>query len=337
MGPANDDQRRRRTYRRTYAISGQNDIVSTPAEHLNPAQQEVIKLLGKSAGGAPWDPAVAEDLRDELAEATDELVERVGKDTLWISKHGLSGLHGCETHYMSSEGSFAWTVQNVRGSIAHKAIELSIHWDGEAPPLTLVREAIARTANSDKSAGRFLQGLTEAELAELRGECTDLVSKFGESFPQLKAAWWPVTESRSQYDLAEGRIVLSGKVDLTLGRTQGIEPNKVIIDLKSGRRHKNHVDDLRFYALLETLKLGVPPRLVASYYLDEARAQKEEVTEGVLRAALARTIDGIHKAVELREGRPPNVQPGPPCRWCPVSPDCPSGLAYLSGQDDFDA
>ena len=55
-----------------------------------------------------------------------------------------------------------------------------------------------------------------------------------------------------------------------------------------------------------------------------------------LRAALARTIDGIHKAVELKEGRPPNVQPGPPCRWCPVSEDCPAGMAFLSDQDEPD-
>jgi CRISPR/Cas system-associated exonuclease Cas4 (RecB family) len=311
--------------------------VSIPAEHLNPAQQEVIKLLGKSGNAATWDPALAADLRDELAEATDDLAGRIGNDTLWISKHGLSGLHGCETHHLATEGKFEWTVQNVRGTIAHKAIELSIHWDGEAPPLTLVREAVARVANSDLSAGRFIQGMADGDLAELRGECTDLVSKFAESFPKLKAEWYPVTESKSVHNLAEGKIVLSGKADLTLGRIRGMEPAKVIIDLKSGRRHKNHVDDLRFYALLETMKLGVPPRKVASYYLDEARAQVEEINEGVLRAALARTIDGIYKAVELKEGRAPNVQPGPPCRWCPVSDDCAAGQAFLAGQDDYDA
>jgi CRISPR/Cas system-associated exonuclease Cas4 (RecB family) len=310
--------------------------VSIPAEHLNPAQQEVIKLLGKGGNTAAWDPAIAADLRDELAEATDDLAGRIGKDTLWISKHGLSGLHGCETHHLTTEGKFEWTVQNVRGTIAHKAIELSIHWDGEAPPLTLVREAVARVANSDLSAGRFIQGMADGDLAELRGECTDLVSKFAESFPKLKAEWYPVTESKSVHNLAEGKIVLSGKADLTLGKIRGVEPAKVIIDLKSGRRHKNHVDDLRFYALLETMKLGVPPRKVASYYLDEARAQVEEVTEGVLRAALARTIDGIYKAVELKEGRAPTVQPGPPCRWCPVSDDCAAGIAFLAGQDEPD-
>lgn len=314
-------------------MAGQNGSMSTASEQLNPAQQAVIALLGKAPGGVAWDAGVADDLRSELYEATDALAEQLGDEMIWISKHGLSGLHGCETHHLATEGKFSWTVQNVRGTIAHKAIELSIHWDGAAPPVTLVREAVARVGNSDQSASRFIQELTDADMAELRGECTDLVSKFVESFPPLKAAWRPVTESKSRFDLAEGKIVLSGKVDLTLGQSIGMEPNKVIIDLKSGRRHQSHVDDLRFYALLETLKLGVPPRKVASYYLDEARAQTEEITEAGLRAALARTIDGIHKAVELKQGRAPNVQPGPPCRWCPVSPDCAVGIAYLAGEE----
>jgi hypothetical protein len=38
----------------------------------------------------------------------------------------------------------------------------------------------------------------------------------------------------------------------------------------------------------------------------------------------------------LKEGRPPTVQPGPPCRWCPVSDDCPAGIAFLSDQDEPD-
>jgi CRISPR/Cas system-associated exonuclease Cas4 (RecB family) len=307
-----------------------------PGVPWNPAQQQVVDLLGKSSSTTVWDADLAASLRAELADATEDIADRLVDHTLWISKHGLAGLHGCEAHHIASEKTFEWSVQIARGSIAHKAIELSVHWAGDVPPRTLVDEAIARVANSDKSLGRFIQTLGQGDLAELRGECTDLVSKFGESFPALKPEWWPVTESRSQVDVADGRVVLSGKVDLTLGRHNGMEPTKVIIDLKSGAPRVNHKDDLRFYALLETLKLGVPPRKLATYYLDLARAQPEDVTEPLLRAALARTIDGIHKAVELHEGRPPITQPGPPCKWCPLAPDCADGIAYLNAIADED-
>ena len=66
----------------------------------------------------------------------------------------------------------------------------------------------------------------------------------------------------------------------------------MIIDLKSGGASTQHRDDLRFYALLETIRIGVPPRLVASYYLDQGLAHAESVTEGMLDATLARTVDG---------------------------------------------
>ena len=46
-----------------------------------------------------------------------------------------------------------------------------------------------------------------------------------------------------------------------LGRPTGDESSKVIIDLKTGRSSPRHRDDLRFYALVETLARELPPRL----------------------------------------------------------------------------
>ena len=135
-------------------------------------------------------------------------------------------------------------------------------------------------------AGAFLAGLPEADRAQLRSEATDLVTKFQECFPPLKPGWRPVSESRAHVELLGGAVVLSGKVDLTLGKLDPGRANKVIIDLKSGMPVAGHREDLRFYALLETLRLGVPPRMLATYYLDAARAQPEAVTVPLLEAAL---------------------------------------------------
>ena len=139
-------------------------------------------------------------------------------------------------------------------------------------------------------------------------------------------------------ELFNGALILSGKTDLSLGRSAGLVANKVIIDLKSGRPSTTHREDLRFYALLEAIKLGVPPRQLASYYLESGRAHPEEVTVALLRSAVRRTVDGVTKIMELAEGRrPPGVQPGPVCRWCPVSADCTEGQAELArGKEDGD-
>jgi hypothetical protein len=236
---------------------------------------------------------------------------------------------------------FAWSVPLARGSVAHKAIELSIHWRGRPDPLQLVDESIARLSEGTDGLGDWLATCSELERAELRALANERVATFLECFPPIRSSWVPVTEGRLRTELLGGRVILAGRTDLALGRPEGTTARKVIIDLKTGSFSAAHLDDLRFYALVETLRLGTPPRLMASYYLDAGRAQPEAVTEGVLRAAAARTVDGARTLHELTVGtRAPTAKPGPMCRWCPALSTCQVGQAHLGTDDDaspFDA
>jgi hypothetical protein len=104
----------------------------------------------------------------------------------------------------------------------------------------------------------------------------------------------------------------------------------VLIDLKTGGFAPVHLDDLRFYALLETIRIGVPPRLVASYYLDSGEPRTEAVSVGLLEATVARVVDGVGRLVGLAHGTvEPALRPGPSCRWCVVLADCEAGRAHL--------
>lgn len=311
---------------------------------LSPAQQQVIELLGAGPDERPeFDPALRDELRRILTEGLEPLVDALpdGED-LWISKYKLAGVHGCEAKFVSGETDpsqrFAWSVPSARGTISHKAIELSIHWPAEPTPLELVDEAMAYLASGTGSLADWLQACSLAEQAELRGEVNERVAKFLECFPPLKKEWRPVTESRIAVDLFGGRVVLQGRVDLTLGHAQGATARKVLIDLKTGGFSGQHVDDLRFYALIETIRLGTPPRLLATYYLDQGVPHPEPVTEGLLYAATQRTIDGAHRMVALlHHDHVPVKRPGSPCRWCPLLDTCPEGRAHLAGDDDLAA
>ena len=85
----------------------------------------------------------------------------------------------------------------------------------------------------------------------------------------------------------------------------------MIIDLKTGRPNARHRQDLGFYALIETLARDVPPRKLATFYLDASEAQSEDVSERLLRSAIRRTLDGINAIIELEyEGRTPG-----PATW----------------------
>lgn len=312
-------------------------------EPLNAAQLDVIDVLG-----APLDerPEFAHDLRgrlfDDIAEALGPIAgNRDGDDALFINKHRLTSVHGCEARYQYEESTagFDWSIPTALGSVAHKAIELSIHWRGDAHPVDLTDEAIGRLSADDRGLGLFLRELDESGRAQLRSDVNDRVASFLECFPPLKSRWRPVTESRVRAEFLGGRVVCSGKVDLTLGNPKGQVAGKVIIDLKTGRIRSEHIDDLRFYALLETLKVGTPPRLAASYYLDQGRFVQEPITEAVLDAAIARLVRGAELMVELlvenRNSRAPVKRTSPGCTWCPLLHDCRDGQDFLQTDEDY--
>ena len=311
-----------------------------PATGRNPAQQEVLDALGARPHERPaFDPRLKDELRTELEERLAPVAARVPDgEVLWISKHLLGTVHGCEGLFLAQDDEeFAWTPATARGTVAHKAIELSVHWRGDPAPGELVDEALARLVAGTDNIAAYLEALGEGERAELRSEAVERTTMFLECFPPLEARWRPVTESRLRADLCDDRVVLRGKVDLTVGRPEGTRAGKVLLDLKTGGFGPAHRDDLRFYALIETLRLGVPPRLLATYYLDAARLHEEPVTEDLLRAALERVVRGAASVVELRhDARTPVLRPGPPCRWCPRRVDCPDGLRWLEEQDDRD-
>lgn len=315
-----------------------NPLLEGPA--LNPAQQQVRDTLGARKQDRPtFRPDLRDDLRTELEEALQPLLADASPLPLSLSKHDLALLHGCEARYVADKQiEFAWSVPTARGSVVHKAIELLITWRRPLIPLDLVDEALARLEQDERGIGLFIQGLSEAERAELAGAANDFVATFLETFPPLDRRWRPVAESRVRAELCADNLALQGRVDLSLGRADGMIAGKVLIDLKTGRPYPGHVEDLRFYALLETLKLGVPPRLLVNYYLESGQPRPEAVTEDLLWSTARRLVDAVAKLVTLvgPEAREPATTPGPGCRWCSALPTCTTGQRFLKRLDDED-
>lgn len=302
---------------------------------LTPAQERTLAQLRRDGEPLVFSEAFVNDLKTEATEALEQFHTRLGNNTLFVNKHKLATVHGCEGKFMAPD-PFAWTIANARGTVTHKAIQLLINWKGEPAPRELVDEALALLADEPNDFGRWLDALGRADEAELRGNAVEHLTKFMESFPPqaLEAKHRPVPEASTRWP-NEGPIVFNSKVDLVTGAARGRESNKLIIDFKTGWVSHQHRDDLRFYALIETLVRDVPPRKLATLYLDSAEPIVEDVTEEVLVAALRRTLDGVHAMIELNvEGRAPVLRPGPHCRWCPISTECPQSEADKS--HDYD-
>ena len=115
---------------------------------------------------------------------------------------------------------------------------------------------------------------------------------------------------------------------------EGQKAGKVIVDFKTGGFNATHHEDLRYYALVETLRIGIPPRLVASYYLDQANFVPEKVTEELLESTVRRIAQGVERIVEITYmEKTPVLKPGPSCRWCLISDDCDTGQKYINEAD----
>jgi hypothetical protein len=310
---------------------------TAPLPVLTPMQRRTLDALRRAGEPVVFDPELVAELGRDVSEAIDSFAARLDGETLFVSKHTLASVLGCEVQHLAHD-PFEWSASVAGGQVAHRAIQLMVHWRGEPVPADVVDDAMARLVDDDSSLGDWLSRLGAADEADVRGLAIERLTKFAECFPPLDRRATPMTEARVQWPL-DGPIVLSGKVDLVLGRPSGNESRKVIIDLKTGRVAPRHRDDLRFYALVETLRTGVPPRRLASFYLDAGEPVVEDVTVPVLRAAVRRLLDGVNALIELTiEQRPPERRPGVSCRWCALSVGCDEGQAYLRGGDrDGDA
>jgi hypothetical protein len=310
---------------------------------LNPAQQAMLDALGAGRGDRPTFAAnLGSQLRGQLEEGLRPLIvvlDTLGIDKLWVSKHKVSSIHGCEVRFLAEDerGFDGWTVPMARGTVAHRAIELSMHVRGEPVPAALVDHTLATlTEGETNGLADWLQSISEFERADLRGAAIDKVSAFLETWPPLDPRWRPRTESKARVDLLDDRVTLQGKVDLTLGVAEGTRAGKVLIDLKTGGFSPIHVDDLRFYALVEAIKVGVPPRRVATHYLESGNLVPEDVSEAMLTSAAVRVIDAVNRWLELRSGRiVPVLKPSASCRWCPVLPECDGGRQHLATVEEW--
>ena len=306
---------------------------------LNPLQQAIIDSLGVPIDWEPLPHSIIAAVEEQLTAALASLEGKfTAENPLRINKHHIATVHGCEKyHVLNREAPFAWNINTVRGTIAHKGIELMLNWRGPIVPAEIVDAAIVSVAdNPRQSASGFINTLSEYEYAELRGQVLGAVTNFIECFPPIRPQWRPMVEYSASYSLFDNSVIFSSRMDLVLGGPG----KKVLIDLKTGRLTPTHRDDLRFYALVETLRSRQAPRQLGSYSLDSARLDEEDVTEGLLQAAVRRTAAGTLLIAELAlKERQPELRAGAQCRWCPINEECDTGAKFLrqiNGEEDED-
>jgi hypothetical protein len=306
-----------------------NDPQRRMSELTDPQRRTLEGLIG--AGTRPVFPSdLPQRLRDRIESAARGLDLT---DQLWLGKERLHDHGRCEgllQAQMSEEGpAFAHSAKTAGGVLAHRAVEVDMASREVLDPQGAAEVAARRLVDREERFADHWSALPIVDQDEALVEAARLLTLLRASFPpvrDLRRALAPISELRVRAELLGGELVVSGQIDLVLGLADPVEPmraTRLALDFKTGDARPEHVEDNRLYALLLTLRFGVPPYRVASYFLESGTWQAEDVSEQTLVHAADRVIAAARSAAALGHGRSASLTPGRWCGWCPRAIACP--------------
>jgi RecB family exonuclease len=291
-------------------------------------RRTVGALLGDGAG-AEFDPELPGRLRTYLEAGVAGVVP---PGRIRLSKERLNDLDRCPGSFQAAiageRPAFEPTARSAVGNLLHRALELDAATAIEAEPDELVRRGCAELAE-DARFGPFWAGLDGAARDTVAADARAGVELFRASFPPLGPArrlLAPVAECWVSLSLCGGLVTVSGRIDLIVGRFDRHRSTRVLVDLKTGGAWPEHPEDMRLYALLFTLRFGVPPLRVGTFFLRSGESQPEDVCEPMLMRSADRIVHAVTAASRLGGAPPtdtPDLRPGIWCRWCPRGRTCP--------------
>ncbi len=172
----------------------------------------------------------------------------------------------------------------------------------------------------------WIGALAPGERSELRSEVERQAEGLRARWPALDPAWLPRTKESMRVPLCGGRVELLARVDLVIGRPSRTEASVALVDVTSGARRSARAADRGFQALVETLRSGTPPFVVATYYARTGELDVDPVSSELLVAAARRcraglralSVDPVHPGAEVRPG-PGDLGP----TWCSSCADGP--------------
>jgi len=191
-----------------------------------------------------------------------------------------------------------------------------------------VADALAGCAAEGEAVDLDALGVEEQEQvrAEVRAAGASLVA----TWPALPVGSPVRTQERVLVTLAGGRVLLSGRPDLSIGRPTRMKAGVLVVEAKSGSFRPAHLDELRFYVLIEALRWGVAPFRAMVWSLGDGRLEAVDVDSDLLWSETLRVADAITRLTRLAAGEEPRSSANPLCPSCPLLDSCPDGARQVA-------
>jgi hypothetical protein len=280
--------------------------------------------LGQPVGGDVLDEA--RGLLEDAARDAVSVARWTSDEPLRLAKGSVTRLLQCPRRALADPGL------DDGGDIGNLVLGLLVDAGAKlcslspAQPVTVAQAREFLVANEDTQVATHLDDLGPSAAAELLAEAAARLDPLVAGWPAIEARWWPRIEEPARVALADGAVVVSGKLDVLLGGPPTALPG-LVVELKGGRWHDGVRHDGHLYALLVGLRDGAAPAAVLSIAAAEGATQLEPIRPEVVLHAAERIAEAIRIAAPLAAGEPARACPGSFCGFCPLRAVCPEGMA----------
>ncbi|MEO5678706.1 MAG: PD-(D/E)XK nuclease family protein [Acidimicrobiales bacterium] len=251
-----------------------------------------------------------------------------------VTKAAVAGVRRCEVRHLAElahqegAGGQPEPPAVVRGRLVD-ALFRQVATTGQVGGDPLA-DGLAGCAAEGEEAGTALAALSGAEQEQVRAEVWAASATLVASWPVLPAGAGLRTQERVLVALAGGRVLLSGRPDLAVGRPTRQRAGVLVVEAKSGRFRPEHLEELRFYVLLEALRWGVAPFRAVVWSLGDGRLEALDVDADLVWSETLRVADAITRLTRLAAGGAPRASANPLCPSCPWLDGCPDGARQVA-------
>lgn len=300
---------------------------------LTAAQREVFDhLLAVGATRPLSAPALASELAATLQTGCASALERWPEGRLWFAKSQISSLLRCEGSIPAYAASRAESYSGAVavGVVSHRAIQIS-HTHRHLTPAAAVDAAI-EASRDDEKFSNWWDDQSAGLQSDLLCQMISRTVGFLDAFPPLPANWVPRFEESIQAKL--GGLVLSARPDLVLGRPRpDMRQTMFLCDFKSGSLNDGHLFEARYYALVATLRFGVPPFRSTVFSLASGEWTEPDIDADMLRLTAETVVAAVNSYVDVMlERREPTYTPDRWCTWCPARNTCAARAAHEASE-----